>query len=109
MEKSPDYMEAGSHPVSHSLWSEILCRGDLKTMKQCLLEPERQTLGSGVARPQLATYPQSPSSGPVRCCDVTDLSQAFSQPPGPGRLWISLGAILYQPINLKKTTHTQKS
>src|SRR5262245_30376017 len=26
-------------------------------------------------------------------CDVTDLSQAFSQRPGPGRLWISLSAL----------------
>ena len=27
--------------------------------------------------------------GPARCCDVTDLYQAFSQRTGPGRLWIS--------------------
>ena len=40
--------------------------------------------------PQLATYPQSPFSGPAHCCDVTDLYQAFSQRTGPGRLWISL-------------------
>jgi len=44
-------------------------------------------------RPQCATYPQSPFSGPSRCCDVTDLSQAFSQHAGPGRLWISLDAL----------------
>jgi len=44
--------------------------------------------------PQLATYPQSPLSGPACCCDVVDLYQAFSQPTGPGRLWISLVAIL---------------
>jgi len=55
---------------------------------------KEQTLGSGAARVQLATYPQSPFSGPVRCCDVTDLYQAFSQPTGPGRLWISLGTAL---------------
>jgi hypothetical protein len=42
--------------------------------------------------PQLATYPQSPLSGPACCCDVAYLSQAFSQPTGPGRLWISLSA-----------------
>src|SRR5258708_32598391 len=41
-------------------------------------------------RLQLATYPQSPFSGPARCCDVTDLYQAFSQRTGPVRLWISL-------------------
>ena len=55
---------------------------------------ERQTMGAGAARVQLATYPQSPFSGPVRCCDVTDLYQAFSQRTGPGRLWISLDADL---------------
>ena len=37
------------------------------------------------------TSPQSPFSGPFRCCDVADLYQAFSQPPGPGRLWIKSG------------------
>lgn len=47
----------------------------------------------GVGWPQLATYPQSPFSGPVCCCDVAYLCQAFSQPTGPGRLWISLGAL----------------
>jgi hypothetical protein len=57
-----------------------------------LPKPERQTMGAGADRVQLATYPQSPFSGPARCCDVTDLYQAFSQRTGPGRLWISLGA-----------------
>jgi hypothetical protein len=47
-------------------------------------------MGAGAARLQLATYPQSPFSGPAHCCDVTDLYQAFSQRTGPGRLWISL-------------------
>ena len=38
-------------------------------------------------------------SGPACCCNVADLSQAFSQPTGPGRLWISLGAgLLLVPI-----------
>ena len=36
--------------------------------------------------------------GPACCCDVAYLSQAFSQPTGPGRLWISLGAILLPDI-----------
>ncbi len=49
-------------------------------------------MGAGAARVQLATYPQSPFSGPARCCDVTDLYQAFSHRTGPGRLWISLDA-----------------
>ena len=49
-------------------------------------------MGAGADRVQLATYPQSPFSGPARCFDVTDLYQAFSQRTGPGRLWISLDA-----------------
>ena len=53
--------------------------------------------GHGVGWLQLATFPQSPFSGPARCCDVTDLFQAFSQRTGPGRLWISLGAICSNP------------
>jgi len=32
---------------------------------------------AGVGWPQLATYPQSPFSGPACCCDVAYLSQAF--------------------------------
>ena len=55
--------------------------------------------GRGAGWLQLATYPQSPFSGPAHCCDVTDLYQAFSQRTGPGRLWISLGAILQQPTS----------
>jgi putative transposase len=54
---------------------------------------KNHALGFGHARPQCATYPQSPLSGPPHCCDVTDLSQAFSQDTGPGRLWISLDAL----------------
>jgi len=49
-------------------------------------------MGADTDRVQLATYPQSPFPGPVRCCDVADLYQAFSQLTGPGRLWISLDA-----------------
>ena len=55
-------------------------------------KPQRQPIGAGAQWPQRATYPQSPFSGPACCCDVAYLSQAFSQPTGPGRLWISLGA-----------------
>jgi hypothetical protein len=57
----------------------------------------------GVEWPQLATYPQSPFSGPACCCDVAYLSQAFSQPTGPGRLWISLGASLLSDTSLQMT------
>jgi len=58
-----------------------------------------------------ATYPQSPFSEPVRCCDVADLYQAFSQPTGPGRLWISLDALLlhYQIDPLINQTNPTQS
>lgn len=45
------------------------------------------------ARLQIATYPQSPGSGPACCCDVMVPCRAFSQHSGPGRLWISLAAV----------------
>jgi len=41
-------------------------------------------MGAETDRVQLATYPQSPFPGPVRCCDVADLYQAFSQLTGRG-------------------------
>ena len=61
-------------------------------------------MGAGAARLQLATYPQSPFSGPARCCDVTDLYQAFSQRTGPGRLWISLDAPVCCPLSIDRAT-----
>jgi hypothetical protein len=57
----------------------------------------------GVEWSQLATYPQSPFSGPACCCDVAYLYQAFSQPTGPGRLWISLGASLLSNTSSQMT------
>jgi hypothetical protein len=42
-------------------------------------------------------------SGPACCCDVAYLYQAFSQPTGPGRLWISLGASLLSDISSQMT------
>jgi hypothetical protein len=33
-----------------------------------------------------------------------DLCQAFSQPTDPGRLWISLGAILLPDIQVRRMT-----
>jgi len=69
------------------------------SVEESFSRPERQTIGAGAEWPQLATYPQSPFSGPAGCCDVAYLSQAFSQPTSPGRLWISLGAsLLLVPI-----------
>src|SRR5256884_6306588 len=61
-------------------------------------------MGAGAARLQLATYPQSPFSGPAHCCDVTDLYQAFSQRTGPGRLWISLDAPVCCPLSIDRAT-----
>src|ERR1700756_579426 len=72
-----------------------------------MTKTRKTNAGPWAPRVQLATYPQSPLSGPVRCCDVMDLYQAFSQPPGPGRLWISLGAGLLD--GPRKSTHTQKT
>jgi hypothetical protein len=46
------------------------------------------------ARVQLATYPQMPFSGVTRWCDVPDPPRAFSWRVTPGRLWISLNAVL---------------
>ena len=69
------------------------------SVEESFSRPERQTIGPGAEWPQLATYPQSPFSGPAGCSDVAYLSQAFSQPTSPGRLWISLGAsLLLVPI-----------
>src|SRR6516162_719065 len=70
-----------------------------KTPKPVITSARKTNAGRRGGGLQLATYPQSPFSGPARCCDVTDLYQAFSQRTGPGRLWISLGAILQQPIS----------
>jgi hypothetical protein len=68
----------------------------------------RKTNPGGCAdRVQFATYPQSPFSGPVRCCDVTDLCQAFSQRTGSGRLWISLGAGLF--VGITQTNPRKKT
>jgi hypothetical protein len=43
-------------------------------------------------RIQLATYPQSPFSGPVRCCEVTNLYQAFRAAHRPGAIMDKSGA-----------------
>src|SRR5215469_8090255 len=64
-----------------------------KTPKQVITSARKTNAGRRGGWLQLATYPQSPFSGPARCCDVRDLYQAFSQRTGPGRLWISLVAI----------------
>src|SRR5262245_759706 len=70
-----------------------------KTPKPVMTNARKTNAGRRGGWLQLATYPQSPFSGPARCCDVTDLYQAFSQRTGPGRLWISLVALLQQPIS----------
>src|SRR5262249_12647497 len=41
----PGDMETGSHPISHSLWSQILCRGDLKTMKPLIARARKTDAG----------------------------------------------------------------
>jgi hypothetical protein len=41
MEESPDHLEIGGHPVCHSLWSKILCRGDLKNVKPIIAKARK--------------------------------------------------------------------
>jgi hypothetical protein len=92
----------GLKPVEHQqleVWFARLLLGwiDPKTAsfrradivpKKCNVKqrPQRQTLGLGAAWLQLATYPQSPFPGPIRCCDVTDLYQAFRAADRPGAI-----------------------
>jgi hypothetical protein len=72
-----------------------------------LRRKKRQIMDSQEPRAQCATCPQSPSSGPSRCCDVTDLCQAFSQRAGPGRLWTSLDAPRLVTLNPLKQAEFQ--
>ena len=74
MEESPSYLEIGSHPICHSLWSEILCRGDLKTMKPVIARATKTDAGlrSGLAAtrdlPTIAFFRAGPllrRNGPV--------------------------------------------
>ena len=61
-------------------------------------------MGADTDRVQLATYPQSPFPGPVRCCDVADLYQAFSQRTGPGAIMDKSGRRLVSlPVKGKTT------
>ena len=50
------------------------------------MKTPKANAGLGVGWLQLATYPQSPFSGPVGCCDVTDLYQAFRAAHRPGAI-----------------------
>jgi transposase InsO family protein len=57
------------------------------------------TLGAGAVGSNSRLTHNRLYPGRPRCCDVTDLYQAFSQRTGPGRLWISLGAGLQPTVN----------
>src|SRR5215467_8329850 len=76
-----------------------------KTPKQVITSARKTNAGRRGGWLQLATYPQSPFSGPARCCDVTDLCQAFSQRTGPGRLWISLSADSFARLGRREGSH----
>jgi len=41
MDESSDYLETGGYPVCHSLWSKILCRGDLKEMQPIIAKARK--------------------------------------------------------------------
>ena len=84
-----EYNQRRPHSSLGYLTPRRVCQA-AKVSKHATNKTQRQPMGAGTDRLQLATYPQSPFSGPARCCDVTDLYQAFSQRTGPGRLWISL-------------------
>src|SRR5580693_1038834 len=43
MEQTPDHLEAGGHPVCHSIWSKILCRGDLKKVQPIIAKTRKTT------------------------------------------------------------------
>src|ERR1700737_5020457 len=94
MEESPDHLENGGHPVCHSLWSKILCRGDLKNMKPIIAKARKTNDRRWSRVASIRDLPTIAFFRPACCCDVAYLSQSFSQPTGPGRLWISLGASL---------------
>jgi hypothetical protein len=53
---------------------------------------KRQILGLRRASAPMRDLFTIAFSGPPRCCDVTNLYQAFSQHAGPGRLCTSLDA-----------------
>src|SRR6266436_9042243 len=45
MEEPPDHLEAGRNPIRHSLWSKILCRGDLKKVKPIFAKAKKTNDG----------------------------------------------------------------
>jgi hypothetical protein len=45
MKEPPDHLEAGRNPICHSLWSKILCRGDLKKVKPIIAKARKTNDG----------------------------------------------------------------
>jgi putative transposase len=97
-----DYNQQRPHSALGYLTPQEFATAQKATTTPCGKGNDRvknHAAGLGHGRPQCATYPQSPLSGPPHCCDVAYLSQAFSQHAGPGRLWISLDANNQSPQN----------
>src|SRR6516165_4529747 len=72
----PLFHPEGSGVLNLHAWPlERLDCGLIKGMarRPTIAKTTKTNAGCAADRVQLATYPQSPFSGPVRCCDVTDL------------------------------------
>jgi putative transposase len=85
-----EYNEHRPHsPLAYRTPNEFATQNRKQTRDLVTDKPRRKNgehaLGFDHARPQSATYPQSPSYGPARCCDVTDPPRrTFSHHAGPG-------------------------
>src|SRR5271170_7890188 len=92
MEESPDYLETGGYPVCHSLWSKILCRGDLKNVKPIIAKARKTNdrrwsrVASTRDLPTIAFFRAGVLLRRWRTCT------RHSRNRWRGRLWISLGA-----------------
>ena len=112
-------VETGGHPVCHSLWPKILCRGDLKNV-QPIIAKARKTNDRRWSRvaatrdlPTIAFF----RAGVLLRRGVPVPGILATHRPGKRRLWVSLGAsslVVSDPgnksvINQKKTDpHTKK-
>ena len=102
MEESPGDMETGSHPISHSLWSEILRRGDLKTMKPVIARATKTDAG---LRSELAETRDLPTIAFFR---AGPLLRRNGPVPGilaaarPGAIMDKSGRHLQQPMSASR-------
>src|ERR1700675_722949 len=94
MDQTPNYVETGGHPICHPIWSKILCRGDLKSVHPIIAKVRKTTdrrWSRVAATRDLHTIAFFRSGALLRrSVPVPGILAAHR----PGRLWISLGAIL---------------